>query len=1059
MANGTITKEELVESGAAKAYDELKKSAKALVVQLEALNKEVSKAKTTTTQTSTARGKSNKLITEEEKLTKQLKVAKEKLALAESKEYKELIKTKKALSDKNAELRKGEKATKSQEKASKGLTATFGKLLKSMVAFIGVRMFIDIIKQTFELVKTMDSLQFAMEKITKTAFDTKSSFRFMMELADDFGVSLVSTTERWIKFLAAAKQSGLTLLDTENIFRSMTKAASVLGLKTDELRGVYLALEQMLSKGKVTTEELRRQLGERLPGAMGIMAASLGVTISELDKMLKKGEVLSAEVLPNFAKAVEIAYGIETVEKVETLVASQNRLTSAWQLFVKNVMEDNNFIKGVFDGLGKNLEFLGQLFFTAEQKRQLKIIEIKKSYEKEVFKIAKDGFDKTLAEGQKFADIRAKIDAKSVQIAKNLLTANSDEKDLILQEELATLTKTLLDYNDNIVVIEKGFANDKIANVSRNYDLYKGIVERGEKVIADKLLENIGNGKLYQSSWLERTDNELISARKIVIANAPLLEMYTAQLEVLKKLKENSRAVKPKDEDEGSGTKKLREIQDLQNKIRIENLKKEIKSNKEIIKADETLYTEKIRLASLNASMEDRISQLSLKDALDAINKKADAEIKAAGGKGTGRGIKLELERNQKIELAQKTHKANLVSIELKHVSNIDKIQDAEIKKLKDSGSAEILELENKRNDDLLKVRTELSNDSIKLKKEELRINQEIDRKILESRILTAELSLKEIAKLDSSEEFADEIERLNALIKKLRAQLAKLGGTESVDAQATAWLEILDLASQFSDALGGLFDAISDRRIEQIDAEINAEEIKYDRLLELASDDKAQSESIQREKDAALAKLEKKRLKEEQKAAKIQKGFAIADIAMKLAQTLVANNLAAASINAATLGIGGTIFLAIQNPIAIATAALQTAAVLAAPIPQFAEGGQMSYDGKALINDGGNREYVERNGVILSSPIKNAVVDLQKGDTIHKDYNSLMNASIMTSLANDNKNLDSSRLKLIFDDNYANLENVIGKSLSKAKFNNNISLNGFDKNQELYRQEQSRWS
>jgi hypothetical protein len=69
------------------------------------------------------------------------------------------------------------------------------------------------------------------------------------------------------------------------------------------------------------------------------------------------------------------------------------------------------------------------------------------------------------------------------------------------------------------------------------------------------------------------------------------------------------------------------------------------------------------------------------------------------------------------------------------------------------------------------------------------------------------------------------------------------------------------------------------------------------------------------------------------------------------------------------------------------------------------------------------------------------------------------MNASIMTSLANDNKNLDSSRLKLIFDDNYANLENVIGKSLSKAKFNNNISLNGFDKNQELYRQEQSRWS
>lgn len=49
--------------------------------------------------------------------------------------------------------------------------------------------------------------------------------------------------------------------DTKQIFDSVSKASSVLGLKTHELEGVYLALEQMLSKGKVTTEELRRQLG------------------------------------------------------------------------------------------------------------------------------------------------------------------------------------------------------------------------------------------------------------------------------------------------------------------------------------------------------------------------------------------------------------------------------------------------------------------------------------------------------------------------------------------------------------------------------------------------------------------------------------------------------------------------------------------------------------------------------------------------------------------------------------------------------------------------------
>ena len=128
----------------------------------------------------------------------------------------------------------------------------------------------------------------------------------------------------------AYASAGFTAAETQRIFGTMTKAAGVLGLKTDELTGIYLALEQMISKGKITTEELRRQLGERLPGAMDIMAKSMGVTTSELDKMMKKGEVLTKDVLPAFARQVEIAYGIESVTKVETLTAATTNLGNAW---------------------------------------------------------------------------------------------------------------------------------------------------------------------------------------------------------------------------------------------------------------------------------------------------------------------------------------------------------------------------------------------------------------------------------------------------------------------------------------------------------------------------------------------------------------------------------------------------------------------------------------------------------------------------------------------------------------------------------------------------------
>src|SRR5690606_20127337 len=110
------------------------------------------------------------------------------------------------------------------------------------------------------------------------------------------------------------------------------------------------ALEQMISKGKVTTEELRRQLGERLPGAFGIMANALGVTLPQLDKMLKKGEVLSKDALPKFAAALEKAYGIESLKKIDTLAAAQGRLSTETTGLIKS-FEASGELKNFFNAM------------------------------------------------------------------------------------------------------------------------------------------------------------------------------------------------------------------------------------------------------------------------------------------------------------------------------------------------------------------------------------------------------------------------------------------------------------------------------------------------------------------------------------------------------------------------------------------------------------------------------------------------------------------------------------------------------------------------------------
>ena len=272
------------------------------------------------------------------------------------------------------------------KKKSSGILGKLGKRFLAIGAALGVmRILQQAAKSVINLTIRFQSLGFAMEKISSgnqnlvgaykevysTADDVADSFAFLISLNTKFGASLDATSERWLKFKTAAQQSGLVVEETKQIFESVTKASAVLGLRTDELKGVYLALEQMLSKGKVTTEELRRQLGERLPGAVGIMADALGVTTAQLSKMMKAGEVVSGAVLPKFAKALEKAYGIMDTDTIDNLATDVGKMTGAWDRFVLTITEGDSLISRTIGGTMKlittSLNALTNYLETVEQ--------------------------------------------------------------------------------------------------------------------------------------------------------------------------------------------------------------------------------------------------------------------------------------------------------------------------------------------------------------------------------------------------------------------------------------------------------------------------------------------------------------------------------------------------------------------------------------------------------------------------------------------------------------------------------------------------------------------
>src|SRR5690606_20676009 len=139
---------------------------------------------------------------------------------------------------------------------AKGGLVAVGRGIQSLLAAFGIvgglYLFADMVKEGFALAKTLDSLNFAMRTVMSDSEELYATQSFLADITERYGASIVTTTERYTKFRAAAMQSNVTMEATQKIFGTMTKAAGALGLKTHELEGIYLALEQMLSKGNVT---------------------------------------------------------------------------------------------------------------------------------------------------------------------------------------------------------------------------------------------------------------------------------------------------------------------------------------------------------------------------------------------------------------------------------------------------------------------------------------------------------------------------------------------------------------------------------------------------------------------------------------------------------------------------------------------------------------------------------------------------------------------------------------------------------------------------------------
>ena len=156
------------------------------------------------------------------------------------------------------------------------------------------------------------------------------------QLSEQFQTDLGETTKQFTKLTAAATANGLSIQETEEIYKGLAAANTALGGDNEKLQGILLATGQVLSKGKVQAEELRGQIGERLPGAFALFAKSIDKTPAQLDKALEKGEVTVEDFL-TFTRKLFKRFGKDAQEIVNGPAAAGQRLEKALGDLQRNV--------------------------------------------------------------------------------------------------------------------------------------------------------------------------------------------------------------------------------------------------------------------------------------------------------------------------------------------------------------------------------------------------------------------------------------------------------------------------------------------------------------------------------------------------------------------------------------------------------------------------------------------------------------------------------------------------------------------------------------------------
>jgi tape measure domain-containing protein len=176
----------------------------------------------------------------------------------------------------------------------------------------------------------LDALRTRLEVVEGSADAADRKFKELRKTADSLGINFQVLLDSYSKFKAAADGGTLSQEALNDVFMKFTRASAAMKLSALDTERVFRSLYQMASKGVVSMEELKNQLGDSLPKAMPLAAKAMNMTTQELMKQVEAGKILAEDLLPKLADAYEKEFGSKVAIAARSVTAQLQRMVNAF---------------------------------------------------------------------------------------------------------------------------------------------------------------------------------------------------------------------------------------------------------------------------------------------------------------------------------------------------------------------------------------------------------------------------------------------------------------------------------------------------------------------------------------------------------------------------------------------------------------------------------------------------------------------------------------------------------------------------------------------------------